>query len=257
MRLWSRPNGVRASALRGIEKKKRFQKLTAECLLGSSEREARDPMREVKELLALWTFSDDHARVPGEGKRTKGRFQVTLLYCFFRALFFFSRNNRMSKRARAIYKTQAIRCTWWEGEENDSSTNTSWRWWSDCVAGELYVQPNSAENNSNNKIWPFIAQKQDCEEVIKTVPGIASNFWLTLSFSSFCRGKAHRTFHSVVLESSITRTHKQKYSPCRTAFVHGSTERDLSARHASEGNSGSLGSYHDLSRFSLKFTTPF
>lgn len=163
----------------------------------------------------------------------------------------------MSKRARAIYKTQAIRCTWWEGEENDSSTNTSWRWWSDCVAGELYVQPNSAENNSNNKIWPFIAQKQDCEEVIKTVPGIASNFWLTLSFSSFCRGKAHRTFHSVVLESSITRTHKQKYSPCRTAFVHGSTERDLSARHASEGNSGSLGSYHDLSRFSLKFTTPF
>lgn len=60
-------------------------------------------MREVKELLALWTFSDDHARVPGEGKRTKGRFQVTLLYCFFRALFFFSRETIACPNARALF----------------------------------------------------------------------------------------------------------------------------------------------------------
>lgn len=63
-------------------------------------------MKEVKELVALWTLLGQ-ARVPHAGKRTKGGFQVTPLYCFFSVLL--SCEAIACRNARAIYKTQVMK----------------------------------------------------------------------------------------------------------------------------------------------------
>lgn len=64
-------------------------------------------MKEVKELVALWTLSGQARVRAHEGKRTKGGFQVTLLYCFFSVLL--SCEAIACRNARAIYKTQVMK----------------------------------------------------------------------------------------------------------------------------------------------------
>lgn len=103
MRLWSRPNGVRASALRGIEKKKKIPKADS----GMPSRELWErgawPYERGQRTLSVVDVLRRPRQSPGRRKENKRKISGNAALLFLSRTFFFSRETIACPNARALF----------------------------------------------------------------------------------------------------------------------------------------------------------